>query len=102
VLAEVDRAAANYQSSLADLATLNAMRASLEQQTKTARAQQRIGETSRLELVRTQIELADTARAELEARLRVQQAIGALEDAVQRPLAWPEPAWLSSPRSAAN
>ena len=102
VLAEVDRAAADYTSALGDLATVQAIRASLDQQAKTIRAQQAAGETSRLELTRAQIELADNTRAELEARLRVEQALGAIEDAVQRPLAWPESAWRSLPRNAAN
>ena len=100
VLAEVDRAAADYTSALGDLTAVNAMRTNLEQQAKTIRAQQAAGETSRLELTRAQIELADHARAELAARLRVEQALGAVEDAVQRPLAWPESAWRSSPRAA--
>ncbi len=102
VLAEVDRAAADYVSALGDLATVKTMRANLDQQAKTIRAQHAAGETSRLELTRAQIELADHARAELDARLRVEQAIGAVEDAVQRPLAWPESAWRGLPRSAAN
>ncbi|MDO8541750.1 MAG: TolC family protein [Opitutaceae bacterium] len=98
VLAEVDRASADYSAALADLATVKSMRANLEQQARTIRAQQAAGETSRLELTRAQIELADNARAELEIRLRVENALGALEDAVQRPLAWPESAWRSSNR----
>ena len=102
VLAEVDRAAADYVSALGDLATVKTMRANLDQQAKTIRAQHAAGETSRLELTRAHIELADHARAELDARLRVEQAIGAVEDAVQRPLAWPESAWRGLPRSAAN
>jgi cobalt-zinc-cadmium efflux system outer membrane protein len=102
VLAEVDRATADYLSALGDLATVSAMRANLDQQAKTIRAQQTAGETSRLELARAQIELADSVRAELEARLRVEQTCGAVEDAVQRPLAWPESAWRGSPRTVAN
>ena len=99
VLAEVDRAAADYTSARGDLATARSIRASLEQQAKTIRAQQAAGEISRLELTRAQIELADNTRAELEARLRVEQALGAVEDAVQRPLAWPDTAWRTANRS---
>lgn len=99
VLAEVDRASADYSAALADRETVKAIRESLEHQTKTIRAQQAAGETSRLELVRSQIEFADIARAELEARLRLEQALGALENAVQRPLAWPESAWRTAARS---
>lgn len=102
VMGEVDRAAALYIAALGDLATAQAMRASLEQQARVALAQQNAGETSRLDLARARIELADHTRAELEARLRVTQSLGAFEDAVQRPLAWPETAWRRPSRTAAN
>jgi outer membrane protein TolC len=84
------------------LETVNAMRASLTQQAKTVLAQQTAGETSRLELTRAQLELADNARAELEARSRVEQALTAFEDALQRPLAWPEDAWRKAARTTSN
>jgi len=102
ILAEVDRALANYTSALGNLAAVDEIRTDLEKQAKTFRAQQASGEISRLELTRAQIELADNTRARLEAQLRVEQAVGALEDSVQRPLAWPETAWRSSPRTASN
>lgn len=97
VLAEVDRAVSDYSAARGDLETVQAMRARLETQAKTVRAQQLAGETSRLDLVRAQIELADLSRAELDARLRASRAIAAVEDAVQRPLAWPEAVWRIQP-----
>ena len=102
ILAEVDRALANYTSALGNLAAVDEIRTDLEKQAKAFRAQQASGEISRLELTRAQIELADNTRAKLEAQLRVEQAIGALEDAVQRPLAWPESAWRTVARSNAQ
>lgn len=102
VLAEVDRASANYASVLVDLKRVAMLRESLERQTKMVRAQQAAGETSRLDLTRVEIALAEHARVELDARLRVAQALGAMEDAVQRPLAWPESAWRSSPRTSSK
>ena len=102
ILAEVDRASAAYTSALGDLETVNAMRGSLTQQAKTVLAQQTAGETSRLELTRAQLELADNARAELEARSRVEQALTAFEDVLQRPLAWPEDAWRKAARTTSN
>ena len=96
VLAEVDRASADYASALGDRETVKAMRTNLERQAKTVAAQQQAGETSRLDLDRAQIELADNARAELEARLRVERTLAALEDAVQRPMPWAESAWRIS------
>lgn len=98
VLAEVDRTSAAYASALGDLATIDTLRATLTQQTKTIRAQQTAGETSRLELTRAQLELVDHARAELDARVRAEQALTDFEAALQRPLAWPETAWRTSAR----
>ncbi len=98
VLAEVDRASADYASARGDLDTVKAMRQNLEKQAKTVEAQYQAGETSRLDLVRTQIELADNARAELEASTRAERALSALEDAVQRPLTLPESAWRNAPQ----
>lgn len=93
VLAEVDRAAGAYDLSLGEVEMIATLRASLERQTKIVRAQQAAGETSRLELIRSEIELADQARAEIEARQRVARALTDLEAAVQRPLSWPESSW---------
>lgn len=102
VLAEVDRAAADCRSVRSDLRNAEALRANLELQTRALRAQQAAGETSRLDLVRAELLLADHARLVVEARLRVARAIGALEDAVQRPLAWSETAWRTPARETAN
>jgi outer membrane protein TolC len=96
VLAEVDRAASAYTSALGDLDAVNAMQANLARQAGALRAQKTAGEISPLELTRAQLELADAARAELDARSRVEQALTAFEDAVQRPLTWPEDAWRKS------
>lgn len=102
VLGEVDRAVSDYGFAVGDLETVKAMRGNLEQQTKTVHEQQRVGETSRLDLARSQIELADNARAEVEARVRTEQALGALEDAIQRPLDFVEAGWRTSSRPAGN
>ncbi len=99
VIAEVDRAAADYASALGDLETVKAMRDSLARQSATLRAQQSVGEISRLELARGQIEFADNFRAELEARIRAELALGAFEDAVQRPLTFSKSAWRSTVRT---
>ncbi len=93
VLADVDRAAAIYASSLGEVETVATLRASLERQTKIVRAQQAAGETSRLDLIRAEVELADQARAEIDARHRNARALTDLEAAVQRPLSWPESSW---------
>ena len=96
VLAEVDRTAADLASTQTDLPRLKLLRDALERQTRIVRAQQAAGDTSRLELTRAETAMAEHARLELDVRLRVARALGAYEDAVQRPLAWQETAWRSS------
>jgi outer membrane protein, heavy metal efflux system len=99
VLAEVDRALSDYASVMGDLETVDTLRTNLERQERIVSAQQRAGETSQLDLARARIELADNARTGLEARVRAERAIATLEDAVQRPLDWPESAWRKPWRS---
>lgn len=98
VLAEVDRASVNYDSALGDLETIQTMRVSLERQAQTVKAQQEAGETSRLDLVRAQIELADIERLDVESRARASRALSALEDAIQVPMVWADAAWRTNPR----
>ncbi len=93
VLAEVDRAVADYASVQADLEMVRGLRTTLERQTRLMRSRHEAGEISRLELVRAEMELVDQSRTELAARRRAAHALGAFEDAVQRPLAWSELAW---------
>lgn len=97
VLAEVDRAWAELASIRADEERVQALRLALEQQVRRVRAQHAAGDSSRLELVRAEAALADQARLEIEVNLRAARALGACEDAVQRPVAWNEAAW-SRPR----
>lgn len=84
---------ADYASVQVDLERVRGLRTTLERQTRLMRARHEAGEISRLELVRAEMELVDQSRTELAARRRAAHALGAFEDAVQRPLAWPEQAW---------
>lgn len=93
VMAEVDRAAADYSSVLAEGDSVGALRKNLARQTEILRAQFAAGEISRLDLTRMEIALAEQTRLELDARARIARTRGALEDAVRRPLSWPEAAW---------
>lgn len=102
ILAEVDRAYADHAGALGEVESVGAIRENLERQTRLIEAQQQAGESSRLDLVRARIELADQTRAELEARVRATRSLAALEDAVQRPLSWPESTWRTSPRVSAQ
>lgn len=100
VLAEVDRAFSDYTSALGDLQTLRGMRTALQTQTGTIQAQWKAGEITQVELTQAELALADNAHAELDARARAEAALGAIEDAVQRPLNWPDDAWRKPSRPA--
>ncbi len=87
-IAEANGALASYRTALAQLAEtdtgLNTVQQNLERQA--ARSVQS-GEEDRTFLTAVQIQAAITARAHLDALHNTQLALGALENAIQRPLA---------------
>jgi len=97
-IAEIDRAAAVLNVSQKQLGTVQALVAAQQSQRESVAAQAKAGAAEELDLINAQIEAGTTALAALEAEVRLQQAIGALEDAIQRPLALPAMALESSPR----
>ncbi len=84
---EIDRALAVYQAALGRVAAADELSADRQAQERTAEAQLAAGEISRLDLGNMQLELASSQAARLDARVNVQQALGRLEDAMQRPAA---------------
>jgi outer membrane protein, heavy metal efflux system len=86
-IAEANGALASYKTALAQLAEadagLNTVQQNLERQA--ARSVQS-GEEDRTFLTAVQVQAAVTARAHLDAFHNTQLALGALEDAIQRPL----------------
>lgn len=82
---QVDAALSGYEAALAKLATAN--RLLTEQHRRTASMQARFdtGEIDRLTLVRTRSELATDELARLQSFEEAQLALGALENAMQRP-----------------
>ena len=85
VIASIDRALASLQSAQNQLAALRPLRAAQQQQADAVAAQARAGAAEPLDLLAAQAELAAADVTEFDARLRVLQALGQLEDAVQRP-----------------
>ncbi|MBI5690172.1 MAG: TolC family protein [Verrucomicrobia bacterium] len=98
VLAEVDRALAHLAQVPDDLHAAGQLQQETERLAQRTAVQYRAGEISRLDVLRAQIGLAEHRRAEIDLRLRTEQAIGDFEDAVQRPLAWPETSWRATSR----
>jgi outer membrane protein, heavy metal efflux system len=86
VQAEIERATAVFRASQKNFAALQSLaeaqakqRASVEQQFET-------GAADRLEVLNARLELAASELAQIDGLVKLQQAAGALEDAVQRPL----------------
>lgn len=87
VIAESESSLARYNSALAELAEADGSLRTLQQSElqKTQRAFE-AGQEDRLTLTGVRIEHAVVSRLRLESLARAQSALGALEDAVQRPL----------------
>lgn len=85
-LAEVDAALTTSGLAIAQLGVADSLLQGVQRQERSARASYQAGETGRLELLGVQLELVNLALARLGAVASAQRAVGALEDAVQRPL----------------
>jgi outer membrane protein TolC len=85
VLAEIDRAVAAYRVTLLKKADTDALLAHLQEQEQAAQAMLAAGAISKSELAALRLQLGTSAVARLEALSKSQQALGALEDALQSP-----------------
>ena len=82
-IGEVELALASYRAALQKVSTTDAIMADLTKQDQAARRMFEAGDISRLELGSVQLELYTGALARLDARIKTQQALGGLEDAMQ-------------------
>ena len=85
-LAEIDRAVAMLSASRKNLDALQSLAAAQKARGESLEAQIKAGVTERLDLLNAQFESGVSTLAELDAQVKLQQTIGALEDAVQKPL----------------
>jgi cobalt-zinc-cadmium efflux system outer membrane protein len=97
VLAEVDRAVAAYQASSQSREDAEALVAGLRKQEQSARAMYEAGETAKGDLAGVRLQLSAAAQARLDALVKWQQALGALEDALQVPLDLSREVWEAAP-----
>jgi cobalt-zinc-cadmium efflux system outer membrane protein len=88
-LGAIDRALAVYRAALAKVAAAEQMIGELQTAEQTAQRQLTAGEISQLDLGIVQVELSGRELARLEALAQAQQALGDIEDAMQRPAALP-------------
>ena len=83
---QIDRALSAYYSALARMQTANALLGNLRRELTATREQVRAGERQPLDLANAKVTFYAAVQSRLAADLSAQQALGALEDAVQSPL----------------
>jgi outer membrane protein TolC len=86
VLAEIERATEVFRVSERNAGTLQSLAELQTKQRESVEAQLKAGAADRNDFLNTQIESSAAALAGLDAQVKLQQSLGALEDAVQRPL----------------
>ena len=91
VIADLDRALAVYEVAAKSRAGAEALLATQRKQQEAVDQQLKAGAADRLEVLTAQLELATGELVLQDSQTRLHQALGALEDAVQRPVAnWPD------------
>ena len=86
VLAEIERTVEVFRVSESNSATLQSLSSDQEKQRASVEAQFKAGAVEQLDFVNAQLESAVSQLVLLDGHVKLQQAVGALEDAVQRPL----------------
>ena len=86
VIGEIDRAVAAHRAANEQLTTADSLLNAERQQQQSVEAQLRAGAADPLDLLNVQFELGAAALAQLDGQARLQQSVGALEDALQRPI----------------
>jgi cobalt-zinc-cadmium efflux system outer membrane protein len=100
IISELDGALAGIRSSLPQVEAAAALLGHLRQQEKIAAAMHELGEISKAELLALRLELNAAEISRLQALIRVQEAIGVLENAMQSSLAMPAAPLPSAPGPA--
>jgi len=86
VLAEIERAVATFQVAEKNRATLQALAEAQAKQRESVESQFKAGAADQLDLQNARLESITAELVQLDAQIKFQQAAGALEDAVQRPI----------------
>ncbi len=86
VIGEIDRAVAAHRTAQERLVTTDALLSAERQQQQSVEAQLKAGAVDQLDLFNVQFELGTALLAQLDGQAKWQQSLGALEDALQRPM----------------
>ena len=85
IIGELDRAVGELHAARSQMKTSEELFAAAKQQQKSARDGLKAGATDKVDLLNSRIEFSAAALARLDAQAKLQVAIGALENALQRP-----------------
>jgi outer membrane protein TolC len=100
VIGDIDDAVASFRVSQTNAATLDAVAAAQEAQEQSLSAQLQAGAVDRLDLLAADLGVNAGELARLDVQVKLQHAVGALENAIQRPLSLPKSILQSQPPDA--
>ena len=86
VIGDIDQALASYRSALKKLATADTLIGAQKKRQDAIARQFKAGEVDKLQLTSTRLELVSIELLREHTRISILQALGALEDALGRPL----------------
>jgi len=95
-LAEIETASQVLRVTQQTTATLRSLTEAQSQRRESVAAQFKAGATDQLELLNAQSEYLAAELVQLDGHIKLQQAVGAMEDAIQRPFDFPSAAFASS------
>jgi len=96
VLSEIDAAISSFRATGTNFGTLEALAAEQARQQERIAAQFQAGAVDQLDVLTSQVELNTAEMARFEAQVKLQQALGSLENAIQRPFELPPSVFQSS------
>jgi outer membrane protein TolC len=85
VLSDIDAAVASFRAGQTNAAALNSLMSAQTAQQRSVEQQFSAGAVDQLEVLTSSLELNAARLAQLDAQVKLQAAVGALEDAIQRP-----------------
>ncbi len=96
VIGDIDTATASFRASLANASAFDALVGTQSSQQRSIEEQFKAGALDRLDVLNGELELNAAALARLDAQVKLEQAVGALEDAVQHPFKMPKAIFQTS------
>ncbi len=102
VIDELDRQAALYRARLEDAGDIGRLTAAIRRQHDAVEARFKARDALRLELIMARLQLLPAQVAQLDAQERLQEALGALEDAAHLPSDWTDSSMEVEPERPAR